>query len=214
MRAANSRPPLDRSHQLRLRQIQADLPHRIFEQQPVFGLLDRVQLRADQLHAVLVEHARLGQRHRKIQSGLPADGRQQRVGPLAPDHLRGELHAERFHVGAVRQFRIGHDGGRIRIDQDHFVAVLAQRLARLRAGIIELAGLPDDDRPRAHDQNAVNVVTPRQVIFRPPSASQNPRTGNANRAARAPLPDDTARRTQDDYDAGTPPASGHSDSCA
>ena len=56
---------LDVVHQLRLRRIQADLPHRIFEQQPVFGLLDGFDFRADQLHAVLVEHAGFGQVPRK-----------------------------------------------------------------------------------------------------------------------------------------------------
>ena len=82
----------------------------------------------------------------KIQAGLPADGRKQRVGPLAADHFCGELDAQRLDISAVGQIRIGHDGGRIRIDQHHFIAVGAQRLARLRAGIIEFAGLADDDR--------------------------------------------------------------------
>ena len=152
---------LDRSHQLRLRQIQTDLAHRVFEQQPIFGLLDGIQLRADQLDAVLIQHARFGQRHGKIQSGLAADGGKQRVGTLAADHFLGELDAQRLDIGAVRQIRIRHDGGRIRIDQNHLVAIRAKRLAGLRAGVIELAGLADDNRPGAHDQDAVNVVTAR-----------------------------------------------------
>ena len=129
-----------------MRQIEADLAHRVFEQQAVFGFLDGIDFRADQLHAVLIEHARFGQRDRKIQAGLPADGGEQRVGTLAADHFFGEFDAQRLDVGAVGQIRIGHDGGRIRIDQHHFIAVGAQRFAGLRAGIIELAGLADDDR--------------------------------------------------------------------
>ena len=41
----------------------------------------------------------------------------------------------------------------IRVDEDDAVAFLAQRPARLHAGVVELGGLPDDDRARAdhHD---------------------------------------------------------------
>ena len=83
MRSANSRPAFDAVDELRLRRLEADLAHRVLEQQPVFGLLDGVDLGADQLHAVLVEHAGFGQLDGKIQAGLPADGREQRVRPLA-----------------------------------------------------------------------------------------------------------------------------------
>ena len=37
------------------------------------------------------------------------------------------------------------------------IAFFAQRLACLRAGIIEFAGLTDDDRPRADNQDFLNV---------------------------------------------------------
>ena len=63
---------LHRVHQLRLRHVQPDFAHGVLEQQPVFGLLDRVDLRADQFHSVPVEDARLGERHREIQAGLAA----------------------------------------------------------------------------------------------------------------------------------------------
>ena len=41
----------------------------------------------------------------------------------------------------------------LRVDQDDLVALLAQRLAGLGAGVVELAGLADDDRPGADDQD-------------------------------------------------------------
>ena len=49
---------------------------------------------------------------------------------------------------------IGHDRGRVRVDQHDLVALFAQGLAGLRAGVVELAGLPDDDRAGADEQNA------------------------------------------------------------
>ncbi len=87
MRSANSSAALDAVDELRLRRLEADLAHGVFEQQAVFGLLDGVDLGADQFHAVLFEHAGFGQFHREIQAGLPAHGGEQRVGPLAADDL-------------------------------------------------------------------------------------------------------------------------------
>ena len=153
---------------------EADLPHRVLEQQTVFGLLDGVDFGADQFDAVALEHAGFGQFDGKIQRGLSAYGREQRVGPFLRDDFFQILAAERLDVSAVGQFRIGHDGGRIGIDEDHFVAIGAQRLRGLRAGIIELAGLADDDGAGADDQDAVEVVSARHgysaVGSRPPSA--------------------------------------------
>jgi hypothetical protein len=37
------------------------------------------------------------------------------------------------------------------------IALLLERLARLRAGIVELAGLADDDRTGADDQDRLEV---------------------------------------------------------
>ena len=94
---------------------------------------------------------------------MAADSGKQRVGALAADHFFGERDAERLNVSPVGQIRIGHDGGRIGIDQHHFVAVGAERLAGLRAGVVEFAGLPDDDGAGADDQDAVKVVAARHL---------------------------------------------------
>src|SRR5262249_36429893 len=52
---------------------------------------------------------------------------------------------------------IGHDRRRIRVDEDDAIALLFERLAGLRPGIIELAGLADDDRSGADDEDALDV---------------------------------------------------------
>ena len=65
------------------RRLQADLAHRVLEQQAVFGLLDGVDLGADQFDAVLVQHAGFGQFDGEVEAGLAADGGEQRVGPFA-----------------------------------------------------------------------------------------------------------------------------------
>ena len=74
-------------HQRRGRHIEADLAAGVLEPQAVFGHFDGAQRRADQFHAVLFEHAALGQFHGQIQRRLAADGGQQRVRLFARDDL-------------------------------------------------------------------------------------------------------------------------------
>jgi hypothetical protein len=68
-------------------------------------------------------------------------------GPLLLDDLRHDLGRDRLDIGGVGELGIGHDRRRVRVDQHDPVALGAQRLAGLRPGIVELAGLADDDRP-------------------------------------------------------------------
>ena len=67
------------------------------------------------------------QRQREVERGLPAERRQERVGPLARDDRLADLDGERLDVGALGQLRVGHDRGRVRVDQDDLEALGAQR---------------------------------------------------------------------------------------
>ena len=75
------------------------------------------------------------------------------------DDLFDVVARERLDVGAIGQFGIGHDGGGVRIHQHHFVALLLEGLAGLRAGVVELGRLADHDRPRADHQDLLNVIS-------------------------------------------------------
>ncbi len=55
------------------RHVEADALHGIFEEEPVFGLLNGTDLRADQMHVVLFEHSSVGKFDGKVERGLPAD---------------------------------------------------------------------------------------------------------------------------------------------
>ena len=155
--ASASRASSARAHDVALGQVEPDLEHRLAEQPAVLGLVDRLGRGADQLDAQPLQRAVARQRHGDVERGLPAHGRQQRVGPLALDDLGDDRRRHRLDVGDVGRLRVGHDRGRVRIDQDHPVAFLAQRLAGLRAGIVELAGLADHDRPGADDQDRAEI---------------------------------------------------------
>ncbi len=119
--------------------------------------------------AVLVEDAGVGKIDGEIERGLSADGRQQREHAGAAfvlEHLRFDANdlfdvflGERLDVGAVGEVGIGHDGGRVGIHQHDFIALGLERLARLRAGVVELRRLANDDRPRADHENLGYVIS-------------------------------------------------------
>ena len=115
---------------------------------------------ADQLDAPLVENAAVRERQREVQRGLASDRRQDRVRALPFDDPLQELEGERLDVRRVGQLRIRHDRRRIRVDQNDAIPLALERADGLRARVVELAGLADDDRPRADDEDAGDVGAP------------------------------------------------------
>ena len=126
----------------RRRHLEAAALDRRLEELAVLGARDRVERRADQLDAELVEDARCVQLAREVERGLAAHRREQRVGALAAEHGADAFDVERLEVGAVGEAGVGHDRRRVRVDDDRPVAVLAQHLQRLAARVVELAACP------------------------------------------------------------------------
>jgi hypothetical protein len=114
-----------------------------------------------------LEDARPRQVEGQVEAGLAADRRQQRIGTLRRDDLLQHLDRHGLDVRSVGELRIGHDGGRVRVHQDHPVPLLAEGLARLRTGIVELARLADDHRPGADQEDRVHVAAPRHASDAP-----------------------------------------------
>src|SRR4029079_5629671 len=71
--------------------------------------------------------------------------------------LGDDLRRDRLDISGVGEIGIGHDRRRVRVHQDDPVALFLEPLAGLRAGIVELTGLADDDRARADDQDRFDV---------------------------------------------------------
>ena len=122
-------------------QIQPDALHGRLEQIAIFGFLDGRQLGPDEFHAVAVENAGFGQVNGQIQTGLAANGRQQGVRTFPFNNFFKDGPGQRFDIGPVRKIRVGHNRGRIRVDQNDAVALLFERLAGLGARVIEFARL-------------------------------------------------------------------------
>ena len=58
---------------------------------------------------------------------------------------------QRLDIDDVGDVFVGHDGGRVGVDQHGGNAFFAHGLAGLRAGVVELRRLADDDGPGADD---------------------------------------------------------------
>src|SRR4029079_3032885 len=137
---------------------QADLDHRLLELVAVLRCRDCFGVGADHLrrsrHA---DEAAFEQRHRRVEPGLTTERRQHRVGTFAFDDLGDDVGRDRLDVRGIGEVRVGHDRRRVGVDQDDPVPLLTQHAARLRARVVELARLTDDDRAGTDDEDRVDV---------------------------------------------------------
>ena len=140
----------------------------LLEQLAVFGLLDALERRTQNLDLALLQHALLGQLHGQIQARLAAQPRHDGIGTLVTDDLGHVFERQRLHIDLVGDMRVGHDRRRIGIHQDHLVPLLFQREAGLRPRIVELGGLTDHDRPRADHHYFLDIRSLRH-FSNPPS---------------------------------------------
>ncbi len=187
---------LDTARDLRFRTLQSDLAHGVAEQLPVLGHVDGGTGGRDELHPMLLEHAFAYQIERGIERCLTPHGRQQGVRLLLLDDPRDGLPVDRLDVDGIRHLRVRHDGRGIGVHQNDAVALLPERLTGLRTGVIELAGLPDNDGAGADDQDALDVSSFGHVrkVFATRAASQARRARSSSKeyapvtCGRFPLP--------------------------
>src|SRR5699024_6457283 len=111
--------------------------HDPFEGMAVFTGVDRLHPDADEFDVVFRQHARIMEGDGGVERRLPAE--------------RGE--------GRVGELRVGHDRGRVGVDEDDPQALLLQHAAGLGARVVELRGLADDDGAGADDENTGEIGT-------------------------------------------------------
>ena len=101
----------------------------------------------------LLEHPAAVQLDPAVERGLAAEAEQDAVRLLRLDHLLDELGRHRHEVDLVGQVLRGLDGGDVGVDQDGADPLLLERLDRLAARVVELAGLADLERRAAEHQH-------------------------------------------------------------
>ena len=146
----------DRARRVRL----ADPIEQVAERLAVLGHPDRLERRPEEPDRMALEHAGLGQRRRQVERGLAAEPGQQPLGLLLGDDRLDRLDGQRLEIDDVGDRRVGHDRGRVRVDQDRPDALGPQRAAGLRAGVVELRRLADDHRARTEDQDRGGLAGP------------------------------------------------------
>ena len=166
----------------------------VLELLAILPRLDRFDIGADELDVVALENTRCVQRHRAVERRLPAERGQQRVRALFGDDLLDVLRSDRLDVGRVGELGVGHDRRRVAVDQHHAKALGLEHAARLSARVVELARLPDDDRPRADHHDRAKIFTTRHET--PPSGRRSGRRGRPSRAAQRLPRGGTERRMQ------------------
>ena len=141
------------------RHVQPDLDHRLLEQLPVFTLLNGIVPGSDHLDPVLLQDPLLVQGYRQVQRRLSPERGQQGVRLFGCDYLLKNLYIQRLYVRHIRKIRIGHNSGRVAVDQHHAVAFFTQCLACLRATIVELTGLTNNDWSGSDNEDGFNVLS-------------------------------------------------------
>ena len=101
----------------------ANLGHRVFELQPIFGLIDRLWTGADQLNLISIKDPMSMQIKRTVECRLTAHRGQNCIGALPLDNPLDDLPGNRFDVSHIGRFRVSHDGGRVAIDQNDPIAL-------------------------------------------------------------------------------------------
>ena len=127
--------------------------HRLLEQLTVLGAVDGLGLAGQQADAGAVQIAGTGQFHGQVQAHLTAQVRQHRVRLFNVQNALHDLQGHGLDVNMVGHVRVGHDGGRIGVEQNGLDALCFQGAAGLGAGVVELSGLTDDDGAGANDQH-------------------------------------------------------------
>ena len=139
--------------------LDAQIVHEFLEGLAILAALDGVDLHADDLDAVLVQDAGLGELGGEVERRLAAEVGQDGVGTLLLDDCGEALNVEGLDISAIRGARVRHDGRGVGVDEDDLVSQRPQGLAGLRAGVVKLARLTDDDGARTDDHDFMDVCT-------------------------------------------------------
>ena len=120
---------------------------------PVFRLPNGFQRSPQQSNIVAVQNTGVGQIHCQVEAGLSAQGRQYPVRSFLRDDAFEHRNRERFDIHPVCDFPVGHDSGRVGINQDRDHSLFSKRLTCLSASVIKLGSLADDNRARTYNQD-------------------------------------------------------------
>ena len=137
--------------------VDADLLHRLLEEEAVLPELDGVGRGAEHLDAVRARTPASSRATARLSAVCPPTVGRRASGRSFAMTRSTVSRVERLDVRRVGELRVRHDRGGVRVDEDDPVALAPEDPAGLRPGVVELAGLADDDRPGAEDEDRLQV---------------------------------------------------------
>ena len=120
-------------------------------------MLDGMEGGAQKLHVVFFQHSCFGELHCHVEAHLATQGSQQGIRSFFLNDFRHKRQGNRFDVDPVCNVHVRHDGGGVRVAQDHLVALFLQCQAGLGAGVVEFCCLADDDGAGTDDKDFFHV---------------------------------------------------------
>jgi len=147
---------LQRFHHLRGDDGLVQLFHGLLEQFAVLGPVDGLGLAGQQADAGAVQIAGAGQLHGQVQAHLTAEVRQHGVRLFDVQNALHDFQRHGLDVNMVGHIRVGHDGCGVGVQQNGLDALCLQGAAGLRAGVVELRSLTNDDGAGANDQHLLD----------------------------------------------------------
>ena len=97
----------------------------------IFSFANGIDLGTDEFDIVAGESARFVEGHGSVEGGLASESGEECVRLFLSDDFFDYFGRNRFDVGAIGEFGVGHDGGGVTIHEDHLVAFFAQGFAGL-----------------------------------------------------------------------------------
>ena len=110
---------------------------------------------------------------------VTAEPGKQALGTLPGNDGLDGLDRQWFEVDGVGDRRVRHDRGGVRVHEDGPDPLRSERAAGLRAGVVELGRLADDDRPGTEDEDGFRPAH-RGLVRRRPA---RPHRGHPRHAA-------------------------------
>ena len=161
---------------LALDSLDVNLIQSLHKQLAVFGIDDGLYGGAQHFHTVFFQHTALKKFDTAVQRRLSAKAKQNTVGAFLLDDPLHEigLHGQEINlvghgqIGRANRifFARGLDRRNVRVDEHRLDTFLAQRLQRLTAGIVELAGLSYLQRTAAQQQHFLYILVSHNVSIK------------------------------------------------
>ena len=127
--------------------------HGLLEQLAVLGTVDGLGIAGQQTDAGAVQITGACQLHGQVQTHLTAEVGQHGVRLFDVQNALHDFQRHGLDIHMVGHVRVSHDGSGVGVQQNSLDALCFQGAAGLRAGVVKLRSLTNDDRAGANDQH-------------------------------------------------------------